>query len=227
MKDPINRYRRFGYNLDLLPHPRLRQAEEGVKDTEEARHNSGMTIGHPGWGLIYHMLLSHLRPGEEEILIETGTNEGMTSLVIAQAIVDTPCQGKLITFERGHLNLIKSRANIREAGFDDIVEIVEGNIRKTLKPRLEGLSGIRFAFIDACHLYQDVVGEFEALLPHLADDALVLFDNTFDIADEGDDIRVNGALKYIHATYGGNLINLEFISWGTPGLAMWQKRPKL
>lgn len=227
MKDPINLYRRFGYNLDLLPHPILKDAERGVANTEEARHNSGMTIGHPGWGLIYHMLLSHLRPFEEEIIIETGTNEGMTSIVMAQAIIDTPCKGRIITFERGHLNLIKSKANVEKAGFGEIIEIVEGNIRKTLKPRLEGLSGIRFAFVDACHLYQDVMGEFETLLPHLADDALVLFDNTFDIADEGDDIRVNGALKEIRRKHGGNLINLEFVSWGTPGLAIWQREPKL
>jgi len=227
MKDPIYDYRRFNYNYDLLPHPRLKEIEQAITDVQSAKDLSGMTIGYPGWGLIYHMLLSHLRPGADEIIIETGTNEGLTSICMAQAIRDTPCNGKIITFERGHLNLIKSKANIKNAGFDDIVEIVEGNIRQTFKPRLEGLTGIRFAFIDACHLYQDVMGEFEALLPHLADDALVLLDNTYDIADEGDDIRVNGALKEIKRKHGGNLINLEFISWGTPGLAMWQKEPKL
>jgi hypothetical protein len=25
--------------------------------------------------------------------------------------------------------------------------------------------------------------------------------------------------------YGGNLINFEFVSWYTPGLAIWQKEP--
>jgi hypothetical protein len=89
------------------------------------------------------------------------------------------------------------------------------------------INSIRFAFLDASHLYDDVLFEFETLRPKLTDDALVLFDNTYRIADDDEDQRVNGVLKKILNDYGGNLINLEFVSWYTPGLAMWQKRPCL
>jgi len=61
----------------------------------------------------------------------------------------------------------------------------------------------------------------------LADDALVLFGNTYQIAEDNEDQRVNGALKTILDRHGGNLINLEFISWYTPGLAIWQQVPTL
>ncbi len=84
-----------------------------------------------------------------------------------------------------------------------------------------------FVFLDACHFYEDVLFEFESLLPKLADDALVLFDNTYPIAEENEDQRVNGALKTILDCHGGNLINLKFVSWYTPGLAIWQKQPNL
>ena len=65
------------------------------------------------------------------------------------------------------------------------------------------------------------------MLPKLTDDALVIFDNTYRIAEEGEDQRVNGALKAVQARHGGNLVNLEFVSWYTPGLAIWQKQAKL
>lgn len=227
MKDPIYRHRRLDYNLQLLPHPLLREIEAQVHDVESAMRLSGLTIGHPGWGLIYHLLLSHLRKDEAEILIETGTNEALTSILMAQAVVDTPCKGRVITFERGHRNLIRARENIESSGLSQVIELVEGDIRETLAPRLEGLSDIRFALIDACHLYKDVMGEFTTLLPHLAEDAIVIFDNTYDIAEAGEDPRVNGALKEIRRRFGGNMINLEQVSWGTPGLAIWQKEPKL
>jgi hypothetical protein len=68
---------------------------------------------------------------------------------------------------------------------------------------------------------------FEIVLPKLADDALVIFDNTYGIADKGEDPRVNGFLRDMPALYGGNLINMEYVSWYTPGLAIWQKRPVL
>jgi hypothetical protein len=65
------------------------------------------------------------------------------------------------------------------------------------------------------------------MAPKLADDALVLFDNTYRRAEKGEDPRVNGALRTIQKHYRGNLINLEFVSWFTPGLAIWQKAPNL
>lgn len=92
---------------------------------------------------------------------------------------------------------------------------------------VSGIQSARFAFLDGSHLYEDVLFEFEAILPKLADDAIVLFDNTYPLADNGDDQRVNGTLETILQRHGGNLINLEFVSWYTPGFAMWQQVPTL
>ena len=56
---------------------------------------------------------------------------------------------------------------------------------------------------------------------------MVIFDNTYKIAEEGEDPRVNGFLRDMQDRYGGNLVNFEFVSWYTPGLVIWQRKPAL
>jgi predicted O-methyltransferase YrrM len=217
----------FGYNLALLPNPHLAALEAGVTSVEQARQRTGMTIGYPGWGLIYHLLLSHLTAGREELLVETGSNQGCTTIVMAQALIDAGCRGQVLTFELEAENVAIARRNCELARVADRVQIHQGDVHETFAAAIAGLSGVRFAFLDASHLFDDVMFEFETVLPHLAEDALVLFDNTYAIAEDGEDPRVNGALKHIVARHGGNQINLEHVSWFTPGLAIWQRRPKL
>ena len=226
MKRPIF-HRMFGYDRTLLPNRHLAELEAGVTSIEEARLKTGATIGYPGWGLVYHLLLCHLDRGRHETIVETGTNFGCTSIVLAQALVDARCRGEVLTVELDEENVGRARSNLRMAGVADRVTVFVGNSRAVLPTILAGRAPIRFAFLDASHLLDDVLAEFETVLPHLADDALVLFDNTYRIADEGEDPRVNGALRVIVERHGGNLINLEFVSWFTPGLAVWQRRPVL
>lgn len=227
MKPPVY-HRMFGYNPGLLPNPQLAVLEHGVTTIDQARQKSGATIGYPGWGLIYHLLLSHLDRSREEIIIETGTNWGCTTIVLAQALIDAGCKGRgVITFELDPDNAARASANLQAASVADRVELHLGDSRQNLPKALEGISGIRAAFLDASHLYNDVKQEFDIVLPKLADDAMVIFDNTYRIADEGEDGRVNEFLRDMPDLYGGNLINMEFVSWYTPGLAIWQRRPNL
>lgn len=226
MKPPIY-HRMFNYSPGLLPNPQLAVLEHGVSSIEQARLKSGATIGYPGWGLIYHLLLSHLDRSREEIIIETGTNWGCTTIVLAQALIDAGCKGRIFTFELEPDNAARADANLHAADVADRVELHLGDSRQTLPKALEGISGIRVAFLDASHLYNDVKQEFEIVLPKLADDALVIFDNTYRIADKGEDQRVNGFLRDMPSLYGGNLINMEFVSWYTPGMAIWQRKGRL
>lgn len=133
----------------------------------------------------------------------------------------------MITFELDPANAARARDNWQAAGVFGRVELHEGDSRENLPKALADISGIRVAFLDASHLYNDVKQEFEIVLPKLADDALVIFDNTYRIAEDGEDQRVNGFLRDMQRLYGGNLLNMEFVSWFTPGLAIWQKRPVL
>lgn len=230
---PPRFHRRFDYDRRLLPNAHLAKLEEGVTSIEEARLSTGATIGYPGWGLIYYLLLSHLDPSKAseriETVVETGTNFGCSTIVLAQAIRDSGAKGHVYSFELDPANVAIARRNVEAAGLSDIVTIVEGDTRNTLPDFFKHRSSttLRFAYLDASHLYEDVLSEFERILPHLTSDALVLFDNTYQIAERGEDPRVNGTLRTILARHGGNLINVEFVSWFTPGLAVWQKSPNL
>ena len=55
--------------------------------------------------------------------------------------------------------------------------------------------------------------------------SIVIFDNTYLIAEEHEDQRINGASREILRHYSCNLVNFEIVSWYTPGIAIWQKSP--
>lgn len=229
MKPPVF-HRTFNYNRQLLPNAYLAELEDGVQSIEQAREKTGASIGYPGWGLIYYILLSHLDRDREEIIIETGTNWGTTTIVLAQALIDSGCKGRVITFELEPKNVEKAKQNLSAAKVGERVELVMGDSRKNLPAMLQkhvAPRSLRFAFLDASHLEADLLAEFESVLPYLADDAVVVMDNTYCIAHPNEDQRVNGALKRFPELYGGNLVNFEFVSWYTPGIAIWQKAPKL
>jgi predicted O-methyltransferase YrrM len=222
LKEP-KYYRIFDYDKELLPNKHLASLEIDVQTIDEARRMTGATIGYPGWNLIYYILLSHLDNNHEEIIIETGTNFGCTTIILAQALIDAKCNGKVVTIEIDKNNVHQARENLRLSRVQHMVEVLHGASNKILPKVVNKYKNIRFAFLDASHLYDDVLFEFETILPSLADDALVLFDNTYQIADKGEDQRVYGALREIERKYGGNFTSLEFVSWYTPGVVIWSK----
>lgn len=224
MKPPVF-HRLFNYDRAMLPNPLLRELEEGVADIETARTRSGLTIGYPGWGLIYYAALGCLERGEDNQLIETGSNWGCSTIVLAQALKDSGAAGHVTTFEIDPATAAKAREHYERAGVADRVTLIEGDAKANVPPAMESIGPIRLAFLDGCHLQDDVVAEFAGIEPYIQPGGLVLFDNTYLIAEPHEDQRVNGALKTITDRWGGNLINFPNVSWYTPGLAIWQREP--
>ena len=224
---PPRFHRRFGYDLSLLPNKHLRKLEKGVKDIEQAQKKTGMTIGFPGWGMLYYLLLCHLESGKRNVIVETGTNVGCSTIILAQALHDSGCDGLVYSMEIMEKEHSTARGNLKASGVGEHVRLIHGDAKTELPGILAVEPVVRFAFLDGSHLFNDVMAEFELLLPHLEPDALVIFDNTYRIAEASEDQRVNGALQEIHGRHGGNLLNLEFVSWYTPGLAIWQRTPRL
>jgi len=224
MKPPVF-HRIFDYDRSLLPTPHLGELENGVTNLEEARASSGLSIGYPGWTLIYNLLISSVDRGKPAVIVETGTNRGSTTVVLAQALRALGGCGHVTTFEIDPQNIVKARENLTAAGVSDLVTIIEGDAKQNLKSFAQLVSQIDFAFLDGSHLIEDVLKEFEAIHDKLAPGALVCFDNTYKIADEGEHPRVFGALKEIKRQFGGNIVNLPNVSWYTPGFAIWQRTP--
>lgn len=224
MKPPLF-YRSFDYAKSLLPNAYLASLEEGVTSIEEAQALTGYTIGNPGWGLIYYLLLSHLDRNSVNIIVETGTNIGCTTIILAQALKDSKANGHIYTVEIESSNYLKTLDNLKRAHVEHYVTALNCDSKIALRQVVANHCNIKAALLDASHLFDDVLEEFEIIQPNLAPNALVIFDNTYQIAEPHEDQRVHGALKEITKRYGGSLINLEFVSWYTPGLAIWQKRP--
>lgn len=224
---PPRFYRCFDYELTLLPNKHLRGLEDGVTDIESAKEKTGHTIGYPGWGVLYYLLLSHLDPGKKNVIIETGTNFGCSTIILAQALHDSGRAGIVYSFEIKEREHAVAKRNLAASGVNRHVRLICGDAKAELPKVLAQEDSVSFAFLDGSHLCNDVLAEFELILPRLAPGAVVAFDNTYRIADENEDQRVNGALKTIRDRHGGNLINLKYVSWYTPGLAVWQQEPEL
>lgn len=222
MKSP--RYFRItDYDRSLLPNKVLRRLEKDVAGESDWIDKTGLSPGHPAWGIVYHVLLASLHPAGENNIIETGTNWGSSTIVLAQAIRDAGRGGKVYTIEIDPKNHAKAKRRVARAGLEDLVEFHLGASEEVLPALAPTLPSIRFAYLDGGHELDTVMAEFAAVEPKLTPGALVIMDNTFPITEAGEPARVSEALKEIVRLYGGAVVNLPFVSWYTPGLAMWQK----
>ena len=129
----------FGYDWALLPSAYLAVLEDGVRTIDEARTRSGATIGYPSWGVIYHLLLAHLDRSRRGVIVETGTNWGCTTIVLAQALVDVGCEGRVVTFELDPRNAEIARRIMNAAGLEDRVELHVGDSRGLMRTALHAI----------------------------------------------------------------------------------------
>jgi predicted O-methyltransferase YrrM len=220
MKEPID-LRIFDYDKNLLPNRYLASLEEAVTNIEEAKKKTGYSIGYPGWNLLYYSALCSLRRDSFNTMIETGTNLGCSTIILAQALRDSRFDGCVYTVELDETNYARAVHNIHNAGLGDLVQLHNEDSLTFLADISIPDNLITYAFLDGCHDQDHVVREFELIYPYLDHKSFVVFDNTYPLVDT----RVNAALRHIKAQYGGNLINFENVSWSTPGLATWQKDP--
>lgn len=223
MREPIYSYRITDYDRSLIPNRFVAFLDESVRGPDDWVARSGRSLGHPGWGLVYHMVIARLDPDHPNLIVETGTNVGSTALIIAQAIKDSGRTGLVKTIELDPGIAAEARQRADLAGMSDYIEFHEGDSLSVLQAILGPSDLVDVAFLDGSHFHDHVVQEFGLVHPHLAHDSIVVFDNTYAIAEDREDPRVNGALRTIVSQFGGNLINLPFTSWYTPGLAFWQQ----
>lgn len=216
MQNPDSR-RMFRYDRGLLPNRFLALLEQGVEDLEQAYVRSGLSIGYPGWTLLYYCCLCSLRPHVYNRIVETGTNRGCSTIVLAQALADSGYRGAVQTVDLDPAVLELARQNLELAGVAPYVTLNQGDSVAFLQglPPQEG--AVSFAFLDGCHESEHVFREFAALHPHLDQESTVFFDNVDD--PEG----VAGALRRIVAEFGGNVVRFPNCSWNPPGQALWQR----
>ena len=217
-------FRKFDYDRNLIPNSFLADLDK-VINIDEAKEKTGLSIGYPGWGLLYYSTMCALDPHTENHIIETGTNFGSSTIILAQALKDSGFSGHVNTIEIDPSTAKQAEHNISLSDTSNFITQHIGDAKKKLIEILEEIPSIQIAFLDGSHLFDDVITEFELVEPKLNENGIVIFDNTYQIASKGEDQRVYGALSSIVNQWGGNLINFPTVSWYTPGMAIWQKQP--
>ena len=216
MTDPrTESRRRFDYERRLLPNPYV--GELDPEDGDVAVEKTGLTIGYPAWNLLYYTLLCSIPPEvEEPVVIETGTNLGLSTIMMAQAMKDLGVAGKVETVDIRPRVIETAQRRVRRAGLSEYVEFHVEDSLAFLRRLCERVDHINFVFLDDRHEQSHVLEEISIVYPRVAAcDGKIYFDNTLGHG-------VGGALEVLVERYGGNLVRFDNCSWAPPGNAIWQ-----
>jgi SAM-dependent methyltransferase len=212
---PIPTRRMFDYDRRLLVNPYLAEQEWDVHDLPGAIASTGLSLGYPAWNLLYYSLLCSLPPADP-VVVETGTNQGFSTIVLAQALVDARVEGVVRTVDIDPQMVALAKRHAQQAKVAERIRFEVADSRDFLAGLPSEVDHVDFAFLDGDHRAETVIVEFERLRPLVAAcGGTVYFDNT---AKGG----VAKALRHIHATYGGNLVEFPNCSFAPPGNAIWQ-----
>lgn len=209
----------FDYEHARLPNAYMASQEALTSDLRSALRQTGLSIGYPAWNLLYYSILCALPPDQEEVhVVETGTNAGWSTVILAQALKDRKLTSKVHTVDI-LLDVVEiARVNVQRSGLSDQVVFHVGDSLEFLARHTEKVPHLDFAFLDGNHEAEHVVKEFALIHPKLTQKfSTVFFDNTL----EG---GVADALRTIHERFGGNLVEFPNCSWGPPGNAIWQPK---
>ncbi len=207
----------FDYNSALLPNPVLAESDRNSGDMESAIRHTGRTVGYPAWNLLYYSVLCSLPPSRKEfVVVETGTNLGFSTIVLAQALKDVGARSRVLTVDLDPAAVAVARENVERAGLSGYVEFHVQDSLEYLSLLVRQVPYIDLAFLDANHNYAHVKAEFSIVFPRVvAGKGKVYFDNT---SSGG----VGRALQFIRRAYGGSMLEFRNCSWGPPGNAIWQ-----
>jgi predicted O-methyltransferase YrrM len=211
--------RLFDYDRRLLPNAYLAELDpHGIEDPRSSVEVTGLTIGYPAWNLLYYSLLCSIVPEVKDVVVvETGTNEGISTIVMAQALRDLGRDANVLTVDTDEEAVEIARKNVRLAGLEDYVEFHVRDSLEFLGELIERIDHIDFAFLDSAHDFDHVIKEAELIHSKVAArGGKVYFDNT--VAG-----GVGDALDAIEQRYGF-VLRFDNCSWGPPGNAIWQPR---
>lgn len=123
----------------------------------------------PRLGRLFYKLIQKF---DSKTIFDLGTSLGITTAYLALA----DKKSKVFTFEG-----CVETAKIAEQSFIELeiknVEIIIGNIDKTLIEKIKTTSKIDFAFFDANHRYEPTIKYFEACLERAHEESIFIFDD--------------------------------------------------
>lgn len=127
----------------------------------------------PQWAFL---LLELVRAFEPKQGVELGTSLGISASYEA-AGMQLNGDGRLTTLEGAAAVAERARRNFEQLGLADRIEVVVGRFQDTLDPVLARVGPVDYAFVDGHHDRDATIAYFEQLAPHLAPEALLVFDD--------------------------------------------------
>ena len=116
----------FDYDRRLLPNSLLAEREAESRDLPSAVRNTGLSIGYPAWNLLYYSLLCSI-DSEDPVIVETGTNLGYSTIVLAQALKDSKAHGVIRTVDINPIAVAQARQNAGRAGVAGVISFSVGD----------------------------------------------------------------------------------------------------
>lgn len=126
----------------------------------------------PLWALLLLKIVRELRPA---CCLEMGTCLGISAAYQAAALAING-RGSLITLEGAANRAAIARRTFERLGLDN-VQLAEGSFRDTLGEVLARSDRFEYVFVDGHHKRDATLSYFEQILPHLADRAIMVFDD--------------------------------------------------
>lgn len=127
----------------------------------------------PVWGRFLTRLIGELRPRS---CLELGTGLGLSGAYQAAAL-ELNGAGQLVTLEAHEEAATIAAQGFTALGLDRRVELRYGDIDELLPELLGRIAPIDYALLDAEHTEAATTRHFDALLPHLSDEAVVVLDD--------------------------------------------------
>lgn len=121
------------------------------------------------WAKLLYKMVKENRP---KVVLELGTCCGFSSIYMSKASSDT----KIYTIEGAKEVANIAKNNIQKAGCKNITQIV-GRFQDVLKPLLDELGEVNFAFIDGHHDKIATLEYYNMIKPYLSKESIIIFDD--------------------------------------------------
>jgi len=160
--------------IDVIARLEMRDEAERAKGLPGSERIQAL---HPDSGrFLYVLALAK----EAKSIVEIGTSHGYSTLWLAAAAKAKG--GKVVTCDTNPERIAAARQNFADAGLADVIEILEGDARDTLRGRTEAVD---LLFIDSDKSYYETF--FDVVYQRLVGGGLVVADNVLTHQDELED----------------------------------------
>jgi predicted O-methyltransferase YrrM len=147
----------------------------------QANHVTTRTLGSmtrsskpPRWAYLLFRLVREFQP---QACVELGACVGISAAYQTAALELNGQEGRLVTLEGADVLAARSTLTIESLGLESRATVRVGRFSDTLATTLADLSPVDWVFLDGHHDEKATLGYMEQILPNLADEAILIFDD--------------------------------------------------